>query len=264
MTLRIGTYNLLHGIDIRSGRVDLDAAAAAITALDLDVVCLQEVDRALPRSAGLDQTEVLAELLGLHGVFGPALLGDPDRAWTAASGDAGGPAYGVALLSRHPIAASSRTTLPGGGDGRRTSTPTTPGNPGWDREPRTALTGMLDVGGRPLRVTSTHLSYLPWRGLAQLRAAARAAAGDGSVPAVLAGDCNLPVWPVRAALGRRWTHPGGTPTYPAWKPRLQADQILVAGDVDVVDLSVVPSGPSDHLAVVATIELPTVRPPRGP
>jgi endonuclease/exonuclease/phosphatase family metal-dependent hydrolase len=254
--LRIGTFNLLHGMDMRTGRVDLAAAAHAIAALRLDVVALQEVDRALPRSGGVDQVAALAAELGLRGVFGPALLGDPDTRWTAIGArDPGGPAYGVGLLSALPIVDSCRAVLPGGGDGGR-APGASPANPGWDREPRTALTGVLDVGGRALRVTSVHLSYLPWRGLAQLRAAARAAVGDGGEPAVLAGDCNLPVWPVRSLLGGAWTHAGGAPTYPAWGPRLQVDQIAVTGSVEIVAVEVAPAGPSDHLAVIATLDVP--------
>ena len=45
--LRIATFNLLHGLDVRSNRVDLDAVAAAIDNLDADVVAVQEVDRGL-------------------------------------------------------------------------------------------------------------------------------------------------------------------------------------------------------------------------
>src|SRR6185503_5588957 len=46
-SLRIATFNLLHGLDVRSNRVDLDAAAEAIDKLDADVVAVQEVDRGL-------------------------------------------------------------------------------------------------------------------------------------------------------------------------------------------------------------------------
>jgi len=37
-SLRIATFNLLHGLDVRSNRVDLDAVAEAIDKLDADVV----------------------------------------------------------------------------------------------------------------------------------------------------------------------------------------------------------------------------------
>ena len=84
--MRIATFNLLHGLDVRSNRVDLDAVAEAIDALDVDVVAVQEVDRGLPRSGELDQVAELASLLGRTGVFAPALLGDPTLRWIRGPG----------------------------------------------------------------------------------------------------------------------------------------------------------------------------------
>ena len=119
--MRIATFNLLHGLDVRSNRVDLDAVAAAIDALDVDVVAVQEVDRGLPRSGELDQVAELASLLGRTGVFAPALLGDPTLRWIRGPGadpDPGGPAYGIGLLSRLPLTTVAISALPGGGPGR--------------------------------------------------------------------------------------------------------------------------------------------------
>ena len=116
--MRIATFNLLHGLDVRSNRVDLDAIAEAIDALDVDVVAVQEVDRGLPRSGELDQVAELASLLGRTGVFAPALLGDPTLRWIRGPGadpDPGGPAYGIGLISRVPLTAVAISALPGGG-----------------------------------------------------------------------------------------------------------------------------------------------------
>lgn len=248
----------MHGLDVRSGRVDLDGVAAAIASLDADVVALQEVDRLLARSGAVDQTKALAERLGYHGAFAPALLGSPDVAWHSLAGqDPGGEAYGVALLSRGPLGTATPISLPGGGDGRRT-TAASPQNPGWDREPRVALRAEVRAGATTLAVTTTHLSYLPWRGLAQLHAAAAAATADvdtdGERAAVLVGDLNLPLWVVRAALPQ-WQHAGGAPTYPAWDPRLQVDQLLARGSVRVAAVQVGARGSSDHLPLLVDLEL---------
>jgi endonuclease/exonuclease/phosphatase family metal-dependent hydrolase len=113
---------------------------------------------------------------------------------------------------------------------------------------------VLDVAGRTLGVTTTHLSYLPWRGLAQLAVAARAARHARGGSAVLLGDLNLPARVVRAALPG-WRHAGGTPSYPWDEPRLQLDHILVRGDVRVVSGRTGPALTSDHLPVVADLEL---------
>ena len=106
--MRVATFNLLHGLDVRSRQIDLDAAAEAIDKLDADVVAVQEVDRGLGRSGELDQVAELAARLGRTGVFAPALLGDPTLRWIRGPGadpDPGGPAYGIGLLSRLPLTA---------------------------------------------------------------------------------------------------------------------------------------------------------------
>ena len=69
------------------------------------VLALQEMDRGQPRSGLADLTDVAAEALGAAAHrFVPALTGTPDR-WVAATPDdpPDAPAYGVALLSRHPV-----------------------------------------------------------------------------------------------------------------------------------------------------------------
>jgi endonuclease/exonuclease/phosphatase family metal-dependent hydrolase len=247
---------VLHGISLRSGMVDLAAAADAVRDLDADIVAVQEVDRDLERSGGEHQAAVLAGRLGWDWAFAPAVLGDPGERWTAAGADdPGGGAYGVGLLSRLPLSDVRRITLPGGASAGARSPGATPQRPGWDHEPRVAVRAVVTVAGTALGVTTTHLSYLPWRGLAQLRAAARAAAAGGG-PAVLVGDLNLPVAPVRAALPRRWTHAGGAATYPSWRPRVQLDHLLVTGGVAVRSVAVAGGTTSDHLPLVADLVLP--------
>ncbi len=253
--LRVATYNLLHGIDLRTGSVDLEAVGQAIAGLGADVVAVQEVDRGLQRTGYVDQVRHLAERLGWHGAFAAALLGDPDTRWTAYQpGVEEGPAYGVGLLSRWPLQGVEQLLLPGGGDGER-GPGASPSNPGWDHEPRVALAASVELGSGSVRVTTTHLSYMPWRGVAQLRAAASFAARGG--PSALIGDLNLPAWGTRLALaGTGWTHAGGAPTYPAWDPRIQTDQVLVTGGLAVHDVTIGARATSDHLPLLATLTWP--------
>jgi endonuclease/exonuclease/phosphatase family metal-dependent hydrolase len=75
--IRVATWNVRHGLDLRTGRVDLAAVAAVIDALQVDVVALQEVDREQPRSGGAEQVAALATALGWRGVFAPTLFGTP-------------------------------------------------------------------------------------------------------------------------------------------------------------------------------------------
>lgn len=247
--LRIASYNLLHGMHLaKRGAIDLPAVAAILSQIDADVVALQEVDRDQARSGHADQTAELARLLGMHGVFCPALRGSPDRSWTPAGTGTDGPAYGVGLLSRLPVSDVRRVALPGGGAGRRGPNSSLR-NPGWDREPRVALSARV-AAPEPVEVIVTHLSYLPWRAVRQLRTALAAATTS---PAVLVGDLNLPAVAVRALVG--WRHAGGGPTYPAWQPRLQMHHVLLRGQVSVRSIAVHGTSTSDHRPLVADLLL---------
>ena len=151
--LRITTFNLLHGLDVRSRQVDLDAAADAVDKLDADVVAVQEVDRGLSRSGEVDQVAELAARLDRTGVFAPALLGDPTLRWIRGPGadpDPGGPAYGIGLLSRLPVTAVAIAALPGGGPGQaQAPTARLPPSPILyrDGEPRAALRVTVEAPG---------------------------------------------------------------------------------------------------------------------
>lgn len=257
--MRVATWNLLHGMDIRAGRVDLGAVADGIAALDADVVAVQEVDRELDRSGGVDQLAALAEKLGWHGAFAPALLGEPVRRWDALperGPDPGGPAYGIGLLSPHPLLGVQRLALPGGADRLRRSAPVEALEqrpPGWDREPRIVLRARVAHPDGELVVASTHLSYMVWLGVRQLRRALTWTADGG--PAVLLGDLNLPRRPLGVALtGSGWTAGDpGAPTYPAWRPRMQLDHVLVH-QAQLRSVRVAARGTSDHLAVTAEVD----------
>ena len=257
--LRIATYNLLHGLDIRAGRVDLDAAAEAVAALHADVVAVQEVDRELPRSGGCDQVAELAAKLGYTGVFAPALLGSPELRWERGPGadpDPGGPAYGIGLLSALPLTTVAIAALPGGGPGQarpRRPDARHPPIPYRDGEPRAALRVTVDTPWGSVGVTTAHLSFVPWRGRRQLGVVAAFAAG-GPAAAVLLGDLNLPPRVVEPALRRRgWrTAPAGA-TFPSWKPLAQLDHVLVRGDLSLDGVAAGPAGPSDHLPLAATV-----------
>ncbi len=95
--LRVATYNIHAGTG-SDGVFDLDRQAAALRALDADVIGLQEVDVHWgARSGNLDVAGELARRLGMRVSFAPIYSLDPV--------EAGGPRreYGVAVLSRFPI-----------------------------------------------------------------------------------------------------------------------------------------------------------------
>lgn len=255
-SVRVVSWNVLHGRDYERGVVDLDACAAAVGSLGADVVALQEVDRYQDRSDGVDQVKELAARTGMHGVFAPALYGSPEDQWEPfVKPDHGGRGYGIGMLSRYPIMGHVIERLPGGGDPEHAAQPRarkSSSRPGWDHEPRIALSVTMDLGEHRLRVTNVHLSYLPWRGATQAMAAA-ALARRGRGPSVLLGDFNLPRWAVRFGA-MEFRHTGGAPTFPADAPKLQLDHLLVRG-VPKARARVGPRLTSDHLPLIADLTL---------
>jgi endonuclease/exonuclease/phosphatase family metal-dependent hydrolase len=250
VTMRVATWNIFGGRTWDRARVDLDLTLATLRRLDADLVALQEVDRDLPRSGRVDQARALAEALGMAWRFAPALLGTPGNpdGWRPVGpgpDDPGGPAYGIALLSRLPLGPVEVMRLPRRGG----------------EEPRVAQVAEVDLGGRRLTVAGTHLSYLPRSGAGQLRALLRRLDGRGG-PRLLLGDLNL-CWPLVRALGlpgwRPLVHGGTFRNRPggAWR-RVQLDHVLAAGTPrPAAGRGRVLGGPaSDHLAVVVELDWP--------
>lgn len=259
VSLRVATWNIFGGRTWDGGRVDLDLTLATLRRLDADVVALQEVDRDLPRSGRVDQARVLAEALGMAFRFAPALLGTPGghggwRPLDPGVDDPGGPAYGIALLSRLPLGRVEVVRLPRRGR----------------EEPRVAQVAEVGVGGGRVTVTGTHLSFVPRSGIAQLRALLRRLGGRGG-RRLLLGDLNLG-WPlvrVVALPGWRPLVRGGTfRNRPpgSRRPRVQLDHVLAAGRGGLALREPEPpaprharvvSGPaSDHLAVRVELDWP--------
>lgn len=253
--MRLATWNVLHGRSLADGRVDVPRLRDAAAGLRADVLGLQEADRFQPRSHGIDLVAEVAAATGAADArFVPALVGTPGGQWRpAADADDGEPgaAYGVGLVSRHPVrswhvlrlaAARARSPilLPGT---RRVI---------WlQDEPRVALAAVVDGPLGLMTVATTHLSFLPgWNGVQLHRLARWLRALPG--PHVLTGDLNMPARPAAAvarmpALARRRT-------YPAPEPRVQFDHVLGSGLPAVVGVETPALPVSDHLPLVVELQ----------
>ena len=97
--LRVATYNV-HGC-VGMDRQRSEARIAEVIAqLSVDIVALQELDLSRTRSAGVDQTGMIAEQLGWHSYFHPAMRRGEEH-------------YGNAILSRYPLTFRRTAELPG-------------------------------------------------------------------------------------------------------------------------------------------------------
>ena len=252
--MRVATFNILHGAAPGADRVDAARFGEAVARLDADLLGLQEVDRNQPRSGHADLTAVAAEAMGARDhQFVAALSGTPDALWTAATGreqpdDA---AYGVAFLSRYPVSGWSVVRLPPAPvplphrfHGRRRPTLVSD-------EARVGVVADVETPEGPLRVVTTHLSFLPaWNGV-QLRRLRRSTLVDDR-PQVLMGDLNM--GPERAGRLTGMAALATAATFPGWAPDRQIDHLLARGvsglGSDAVALPV-----SDHRALVADVSL---------
>jgi len=253
--VRLVTFNILGGRSPGEEQVDVARFARAVHALDPDVLALQEVDRGQERTQHADLTAVAAGAMGaVDHRFVAALTGTAGATWTAATGDEhpDSAAYGVALLSRHPVRSWEVVRLPA-----------MPGRAPWfwpgsrlprlvRDEPRVAVAAAVEGPAGHLTVATTHLSFLAGWNVVQLRRAVRALRAAPR-PLVLMGDLNMSAGTARRASGL-WPVPSG-PTFPAHAPTRRIDHVLVddrrwaGGAGQVVD-----TGLSDHRALI--VELP--------
>ena len=224
----VASFNLHWGVDMRGQPFDALRAAAD---LDADIVVLPESWRPGDRAAMVDE---LARVTGatLHDV---AFMSDRNPARPRHLEVGPGPAgtCGLAVLSRLPVLRTTPVPLPKA--------------PGDVVEQRQAIALEIDVEGTTIAVAGIHASHRLWGSLPQLRALDRHLT-SGTVPSVIAGDCNMWGPPIAAVLrGRRRAVRGRT--WPAWRPHSQIDHIWIDDRFSVVDAAIGPNVGSDHRSV---------------
>lgn len=176
--LRVMSWNIRHGLGT-DDRVDLERVHQVITAWNPDVVLLQEVDRNTQRSGGVDQATWLGQRMGFWSAFGAFMPYD--------GGD-----YGLAILSRWPLADVQNLTLPPGKHEPRTSLAAT-------TTPQFAAPGLPGgtIGGPGIRLFNVHLDWLDddANRFAQAQSlldqiSRDVARRDHGAPAIIGGDFN--------------------------------------------------------------------------
>jgi endonuclease/exonuclease/phosphatase family metal-dependent hydrolase len=250
-SVRLVTFNIHHGVG-HDGRHDLPRLARLLADADPDVICLQEVDRHFgDRSEHVDQALLLSRALDLQLAWGASIDRPPREGRTERR------QYGNALLSRLPVLTSDIHPLPGGG------------------EQRSALRALVEVDGRTLAVTITHLSSSSPADRAAQAAAVAALSTDPKQAEVLVGDLNADAgapelevlherfsdaWELAQdrtdQAGRFSLHSGQGLTHPARRPRVRIDQVWVSPGVAVTDALVLDgSATSDHHPLLVDLQL---------
>lgn len=232
VTLRVLSYNIRHG-DGMDRHIDLERVAKVIREANPDLVAVQEVDRGVKRSSGVDQPAELARLTGMHAFF--------EKNIEFQGGD-----YGNAVLSRLPVEYHKNHPLP-------QSQP---------REQRGALEVRVRVSGRPITFIATHLDYHPTDAerLASIAMFKGMVERCGKMPVIIAGDFNAsPDSEVlKRAVGflRDTFDPAGPDrfTFPADAPHDRIDYILYTQypTLKCVEYRIIPEPlASDHRPILA-------------
>jgi endonuclease/exonuclease/phosphatase family metal-dependent hydrolase len=239
--VKVMSYNV-HSCIGNDGRVSPRRIAKLIAQQAPDVVALQEIEHGRARSRHEHQAALIAETLGYHLAFCPAVTVGDER-------------YGHAVLSRHPLETVKMELLPAP---KRS----------WWPEPRAALWTRVVIGGRPLNLLTTHLGLSMAERMLQIQALLGSkwiGALPADEPVILCGDFNFAAGsaPHRLAVTHlrdvAETRRRELRTFPSARPLVQIDHIFVSAHFAVEDITTVRNDlsrvASDHLPLVASLRL---------
>jgi endonuclease/exonuclease/phosphatase family metal-dependent hydrolase len=263
--MRLTSWNFLHGLPTPLTTETSLSLSEAMSALETDILGLQEVDYLLPRSGDENQVAQIAHLMGTsHWAFAPSVMGSPDENWrtpnttdvrVVTSSDAGAPGYGIGLISKIPVVSWHRIELnvapigifmklPRKGKIKRV----------YVRDhPRSAIAAILENGWL---IINTHLSFVPlfnYLQLLQVKRWARHLPVTDKNKIIIMGDFNIRF--SELVRGVNWNSLANERTFPSWSPRVQIDYVIsqkVASE-DVLNIEIAPSGISDHLPIVVEL-----------
>ena len=233
--LRVMTYNIHVGVGMDK-KLDLQRIADAINDQHPDLVGLQEVDRGVKRTQGIDEIGELARLTRMQFVFAHNL-------------DYQGGQYGVAILSRFPILTTDHRKY----ENKR------------EAERRGMIRIEVNVGGRRLSFATTHLDYQFEDGRVYETEQLLKFLKDQAPPLIVVGDFNEEpngeAYKLMSAEFRDgWLESKAKPiglSYPADKPVKRIDYIFHRSNdgLRTKKAWTVPTQASDHVPVVADLEL---------
>lgn len=224
--MKFMTYNVHSCIDMNK-KNSLKGVTEVIKKEKPAVVGINEIESFSPRTRFANQPKRLAASRDMLFTYGPTLKLGPIGF------------FGNALLSRYPIYESSNHRLPG------------------SREPRCCLRTRLRVQEGYITVFSTHLGLNREERFSQIAELSRLVSQE-KYPIVLMGDFNCgtdqlaPLYKMLTDTGKLF---GAAPTYPYDNPIDRIDYILVSKEIKCKNVYIPYSEASDHLPVIADLEL---------
>lgn len=228
--IKVVSYNIKNGEGM-DGKIDLSRDAEILAGLDADIVCLQEVDMYRPRSYFSNQAGRLARVLKMNYVYGAASV------YRIGS-------FGNAVLSRYPARKSVNHRLPA------------------PHSQRTMQEVHYIIEGRLLRLFNTHMELNRRLRLLQIQDYIVPLIMSENSAAVLCGDLNETpagegITYLSQYLSDSFAVNSGilTATFRADDPRERIDYIMLNQAGTATDYKIVASLASDHLPVMAWIEV---------
>lgn len=231
-TLKFATWNIHSGVGADK-RFDLERMAAVVTAIDADVIGLQEVGWHRKNHQRVDHFAFLRDHTNYRVVEG--LVRDPLRTH-----------FGNALLTRLPLGETRWIDLKVKG-----------------HVPRAALLVELHLAATPIWVAVAHFGLAAWEREWQAQLLIDVMAKDNRLPkpTALLGDFNFLRARTRASkiLSSQFPTVARLPTFPVRTPRLSLDRIYLSPHWEMTDAQVYREGgalqASDHLPLVAEARL---------
>lgn len=228
MQLKIASYNIHKGVG-SDWRRSPERILAVLAEIDADIVVLQEADRRF----GARQSVLPPALIAAHSPY-------QQVAFETRAESLGW--HGNAVLVRRPaiVRAAATMTLP-------------------SLEPRGSVAVELEHGGRGLRVIGMHLDLTGLRRRKQAQTIVAHLATRPALPTVITGDTNE--WRQHggclAVFHNSFTSARTGPSFPALRPVMRYDRLLVDGGFEIVEAGVHRSPlarrASDHLPVWAQL-----------
>src|SRR6266704_691618 len=233
--VRVMTYNIHVGVGMDK-KMDLQRIANVINQEHPDLVGLQEVDRGVKRTQGVDEIAELGRMTRMEYAFAHNL-------------DYQGGQYGVAILSRYPILKTDHRMYRNKREAER----------------RGMIRIEVNVGGRRLSFATTHLDYQYEDGRIFEAGQLLDFLKGGKEAVIIVGDfneeANGDAYKLFTAYFRDgWLESKAKETglsYPADKPKKRIDYIFYSANTEVRARKtwVVNTLASDHVPVVADLEL---------